>query len=64
MKAYADNWNAFTARWLHFCVYERVKQYKLLVVFALSATWHGFYPGYILMFGPMGLSILLGRKVM
>ncbi|XP_067935271.1 lysophospholipid acyltransferase 2-like [Watersipora subatra] len=63
LKMFSDNWNVFTARWLHFCIYERVRRYGILIVFILSATWHGFYPGYLIMFMPLGLGIVLGRKL-
>lgn len=60
---FADNWNVFTARFLQFCVYERVAYNKVQWTFMLSATWHGFYPGYYGMFFPLAFGILASRKV-
>lgn len=40
-----DNWNKFTNRWLRFVVYERTSRGKTFLTYALSAIWHGFYPG-------------------
>ncbi|XP_076287832.1 lysophospholipid acyltransferase 6 isoform X2 [Lasioglossum baleicum] len=45
-----EHWNKGTNRWLRSLVYERVKRNKLVYTYALSALWHGFYPGYYLTF--------------
>ncbi|CAD1476916.1 unnamed protein product, partial [Heterotrigona itama] len=45
-----EHWNKGTNRWLRSIVYERVKQNKVMFTYALSALWHGFYPGYYLTF--------------
>ncbi|XP_031836461.1 lysophospholipid acyltransferase 6 isoform X2 [Nomia melanderi] len=45
-----EHWNKGTNSWLRFIVYERVKHSKLVLTYALSALWHGFYPGYYLTF--------------
>ncbi|XP_078052287.1 lysophospholipid acyltransferase 6 [Augochlora pura] len=45
-----EHWNKGTNRWLRSTVYERVKHNKILYTYALSALWHGFYPGYYLTF--------------
>ncbi|PAA74826.1 hypothetical protein BOX15_Mlig016791g3 [Macrostomum lignano] len=51
MKMAIDNWNISTVHWLRECVYERVpSKHATLAVFIASATWHGFYPGYYLLF--------------
>jgi len=63
LKMFSDNWNIFITQWLHFCVYERVKRYRVLCVFVFSATWHGFYPGYLMMFMPLAACIMCGRKL-
>lgn len=56
------NWNISVQLWLQRCVYYRYRsaeQYKTdkkamaegqLVVFAVSAFWHGFYGGYYISF--------------
>lgn len=56
-RAYLENWNMNTNRWLRNYVYLRVtpKGKKpgfraSLATFATSAFWHGFYPGYYLSF--------------
>jgi lysophospholipid acyltransferase len=56
-RAYLDNWNKNTNKWLRNYVYLRVtpKGKKpgfraTLATFMTSAFWHGFYPGYYLTF--------------
>ncbi|KAK5315234.1 Lysophospholipid acyltransferase [Exophiala xenobiotica] len=56
-RAYLDNWNKNTNKWLRNYVYLRVtpKGKKpgfraTLATFITSAFWHGFYPGYYLTF--------------
>jgi lysophospholipid acyltransferase len=56
-RAYLDNWNKNTNKWLRNYVYLRVtpKGRKpgfraTLATFITSAFWHGFYPGYYLTF--------------
>lgn len=56
-RAYLENWNMNTNKWLRNYVYLRVtpKGRKpgfraSLATFATSAFWHGFYPGYYLTF--------------
>ncbi|KAI1610420.1 MBOAT, membrane-bound O-acyltransferase family-domain-containing protein [Exophiala viscosa] len=56
-RAYLDNWNKNTNKWLRNYVYLRVtpKGKKpgfraTLATFITSAVWHGFYPGYYLTF--------------
>jgi lysophospholipid acyltransferase len=53
-------WNIATGRWLKYYFYARLVNagYKNLanpVTFAVSALWHGFYPGYYFLFafGPI-----------
>ena len=50
-------WNICTANWLRRCVYERVPPSgpRTASTFAMSALWHGFYPGYFLCFLTCGL---------
>jgi hypothetical protein len=45
-------------------VYERVpKKHGTVLTFALSAVWHGFYPGYYLTFSTGALIVMAARKV-
>lgn len=53
LKEYGDNWNMCANKWLKNYVYLRVtppnKKAGLkstLTTYAVSAFWHGFYPGY------------------
>ena len=42
-----NNWNIRTTQWLRHVCYERSpKSLSTALTFALSALWHGFYPGY------------------
>ncbi|KOX76666.1 Membrane-bound O-acyltransferase domain-containing protein 2 [Melipona quadrifasciata] len=50
LKNSIEHWNKGTNRWLRSIVYERIKHNKILFTYALSALWHGFYPGYYLTF--------------
>ncbi|XP_066147314.1 lysophospholipid acyltransferase 6 isoform X1 [Euwallacea fornicatus] len=50
LKDSIDAWNRGTNLWLRFIVYKRVNKYSTFATFALSAIWHGFYPGYYLTF--------------
>lgn len=45
-----EQWNIGTTRWLRMVVYERTPFMPTLSTYALSALWHGFYPGYYLTF--------------
>ncbi|ELU07319.1 hypothetical protein CAPTEDRAFT_24585, partial [Capitella teleta] len=48
LKILLDKWNMTTTFWLRYVVYERM--HSTLGVFALSAFWHGYYPGYYITF--------------
>ena len=40
-----------TMAWLRRVVYDRVPaKHGVMAVFVASAVWHGFYPGYYIMF--------------
>ncbi|XP_075259805.1 lysophospholipid acyltransferase 6-like [Convolutriloba macropyga] len=64
-KVVFDEWNKQTAKWLRFICYSRItnKTTATNAVFALSAAWHGFYPGYYVTFGQGMLFVAIGRKV-
>lgn len=44
-------------------VYERVTKYSTVLTYALSAVWHGFYPGYYLTFAGGALFTFAARTV-
>jgi len=47
-----NNWNIGSARWLRYVCFERLpRSAGAMPVFALSAIWHGFWPGqYVYLF--------------
>ncbi|XP_011332945.1 membrane-bound O-acyltransferase domain-containing protein 2 isoform X2 [Ooceraea biroi] len=45
-----ESWNKGTNLWLRLVMHERAGRNKVLYTYALSAVWHGFYPGYYLTF--------------
>uniref|UniRef100_A0A1B0DAP9 Uncharacterized protein n=1 Tax=Phlebotomus papatasi TaxID=29031 RepID=A0A1B0DAP9_PHLPP len=58
-----NSWNMGTNRWLRMIVYERVpKKYGTVLTFALSALWHGFYPGYYVTFASGALFVMAARS--
>ncbi|XP_059620421.1 lysophospholipid acyltransferase 6 [Phlebotomus argentipes] len=58
-----NSWNLGTNRWLRMIVYERVpKRYGTVLTFALSALWHGFYPGYYITFASGALFVMAARS--
>jgi len=61
VKMVCDNWNISTALWLRRTVYERWSRHRTLAVFIMSSFWHGFYPGYYMMFLSLALMIEAGR---
>ncbi|KAI9307635.1 MBOAT, membrane-bound O-acyltransferase family-domain-containing protein [Cunninghamella echinulata] len=68
LKEYSDNWNMSANKWLKNYVYLRVtppnKKAGLkstLTTYAVSAFWHGFYPGYYIMFLSLALFQNVGR---
>nr|XP_018903556.1 PREDICTED: lysophospholipid acyltransferase 1 [Bemisia tabaci] len=62
-KETIDGWNMGTNRWLRLIVYNRTKKFSTALTFALSALWHGFYPGYYLTFANGALFISAARAV-
>jgi len=51
LRTTLDAWNSSTVTWLRYVAYERLpKPLKVHGTYALSAVWHGFYPGYYLTF--------------
>ncbi|KAJ3555046.1 hypothetical protein NPX13_g10446 [Xylaria arbuscula] len=56
-RAYLENWNMNTNKWLRYYIYLRVTPRNRkpgfrasMATFGTSAFWHGFYPGYYLAF--------------
>lgn len=62
-KEIIDNWNKTTTYWLRHVIYDRVKRMRTLSVFAISAFWHGFYPGYYVTFATGALYTITARLV-
>lgn len=57
-----NNWNMGTNRWLRQVVFERVpRKYGTVLTFAMSAVWHGFYPGYYITFATGALFVSAAR---
>ncbi|PVD32266.1 hypothetical protein C0Q70_07699 [Pomacea canaliculata] len=63
LKVNIDGWNQKTLVWLRRVVYDRAPKYQTFAVFAISAIWHGFYPGYYLTFGSAALFTVAARLV-
>ncbi|XP_055853573.1 lysophospholipid acyltransferase 6 [Episyrphus balteatus] len=58
-----NNWNIGTNIWLRTTVYDRVpRKYGTILTFALSAVWHGFYPGYYLTFATGAIFVTAARS--
>ncbi|XP_035433058.1 lysophospholipid acyltransferase 6 isoform X1 [Spodoptera frugiperda] len=58
------SWNKNTNQWLRDVAYERGgAAWRTARVYALSAVWHGFHPGYYLTFFAGGLFTVAGRKI-
>lgn len=56
-RAYLENWNMNTNKWLRYYIYLRVTPRNRkpgfrasMATFVTSAFWHGFYPGYYMAF--------------
>ncbi|CAG8617313.1 4076_t:CDS:2 [Paraglomus brasilianum] len=70
LKSFAESWNMNTNKWLKNYVYLRLVPpgkkpsfFSTFATFATSAFWHGFYPGYYLMFMSSALLQSLHRNV-
>ncbi|KAK2580167.1 hypothetical protein KPH14_012438 [Odynerus spinipes] len=63
MRDSIAHWNMGTNRWLRSLVYDRVKRQRMVFTYALSALWHGFYPGYYLTFANGAFFTLAARVV-
>ncbi|KRT85710.1 hypothetical protein AMK59_1035, partial [Oryctes borbonicus] len=58
-----EAWNIGTNVWLRRVVYERVDKYPTVLTYALSALWHGFYPGYYITFANGALFTFAARSM-
>lgn len=58
-----EAWNMGTNRWLRMVMYERHKKFGTVLTYALSALWHGFYPGYYLTFASGALFTFASRSM-
>ncbi|XP_025836121.1 lysophospholipid acyltransferase 2 isoform X2 [Agrilus planipennis] len=58
-----EAWNMGTNKWLRMVVYERVQNYPIVLTYALSALWHGFYPGYYLTFANGAIFTIAARTM-
>jgi len=58
-----DSWNKGTNLWLRSIMYERTGRNKVIYTYALSALWHGFYPGYYLTFASGAFFTVAARSV-
>lgn len=70
IKELADSWNKGTNIWLKHYVYFRVLApgakpgvLQTFVTFTVSAFWHGFYPGYYLMFISSAMALTAGKML-
>lgn len=63
LKDSIAHWNKRTNVWLRSVVYERGGRNKVYYTYALSALWHGFYPGYYLTFASGALFTIAGRSI-
>ncbi|CAH8494667.1 unnamed protein product [Schistosoma turkestanicum] len=62
LKDVIDAWNISTTRWLRETFYDRLPlAYRTILVFIISAFWHGFYPGYYIMFLSFALFTMTAR---
>ncbi|KAF9202846.1 lysophospholipid acyltransferase [Haplosporangium sp. Z 27] len=70
IKDLSDSWNKGTNIWLKYSVYFRVLApgakpgaLQTFATFAVSAFWHGFYPGYYLMFISTAITLTAGKTL-
>ncbi|VEL35535.1 unnamed protein product [Protopolystoma xenopodis] len=62
LKNVIDGWNVSTTHWLREVFYNRApNSCRTLIVFISSAFWHGFYPGYYVMFLTFALFTFASR---
>ncbi|XP_041978280.1 lysophospholipid acyltransferase 2 [Aricia agestis] len=62
-RAAVASWNKNTNAWLRNVAYERSARLRTVRVYALSALWHGFHPGYYFTFFAGGLFTVAAKKL-
>merc|ERR1712166_517967 len=66
MSTASKSWNQKTQVWLQTYTYFRVsgsRLTKVMSTYAVSAYWHGFYPGYYLTFFTLGYLSTIQDKI-
>ncbi|ODN01090.1 Membrane-bound O-acyltransferase domain-containing protein 2, partial [Orchesella cincta] len=64
LKESLDSWNRGTMKWLRHVVYERVNpSIRTVATYAMSAIWHGYYPGYYITFLSGSVFTSVARQV-
>ncbi|XP_041361304.1 lysophospholipid acyltransferase 2-like [Gigantopelta aegis] len=63
LKVNVECWNITSTHWLRHVVYNRTSKNRTAAVFACSAIWHGFYPGYYVTFATGALFTFAARQV-
>ena len=64
LSTLSKSWNKKTSNWLNRYIYSRTGR-SLVATYAMSAFWHGFYPGYYFFFLSMPMLTAcerLGKK--
>jgi hypothetical protein len=69
VQEFFNAWNISVHTWLKHYVFlrmvirgQKVSLFPILTTFAVSAVWHGFYPGYFLFFISSGLNDYLFKS--
>lgn len=72
LRFFISAWNVCTNQWLNVYVYRRIQNYygkerssarATITTNLISAFWHGFYPGYYLMFISIAWLTVLSRRI-
>lgn len=70
LRFFISAWNVCTNQWLNVYVYRRIQNYygkdrssarATIITNLVSAFWHGFYPGYYLMFTSIAWLTVISR---
>ena len=62
IQSLSRSWNKRTQSWLEQYVYQRTNR-SLIVTYAVSALWHGLYPGFFMFFFAAALMSAIERLV-
>jgi len=66
LRGFWQCWNKRTSSWLRDCIYTRLncsRPNASLITFAVSAFWHGIFPGYYLTFLTASFFGMVGNKL-